>query len=115
MLGKFTGPNSMRIGNCAAHLRHLNSFLPWNEHHDWMKLTALKVLPGHRLEVGFADGLRGIVDMSKDDLSGVFAPLVDESYFALATIHDGVVVWPNGVDIAPDAMYDEVNGRHLGL
>ena len=78
-------------------------------------VTALKVLPGHRLEVGFADGLRGIVDMSKDDLSGVFAPLVDESYFALATIHDGVVVWPNGVDIAPEAMYDEVSGRHLGI
>jgi hypothetical protein len=78
-------------------------------------VTALKVLPGHRLEVAFAGGLRGIVDMSKDDFSGVFAPLVDESYFALATIHDGVVVWPNGVDIAPDAMYDEVSGRHLGL
>jgi len=55
-------------------------------------VTALKVLPGHRLEVGFADGLRGIVDMSKDDFSGVFAPLADESYFALATICDGVVV-----------------------
>jgi len=78
-------------------------------------VTALKVLPGHRLEVGFADGLRGIVDMSKDDFSGVFALLADESYFALATILDGVVVWPNGVDIAPDAMYDEVNGHKSGI
>jgi hypothetical protein len=78
-------------------------------------VTALKVLPGHRLEVGFADGLRGIVDMSKDDFSGVFAPLADESYFALATIRDGVVVWPNGVDIAPDAMYDEVNDHKSGI
>jgi hypothetical protein len=41
----------------------------------------------------------------------VFAPLADESYFALATILDGVVVWPNGVDIAPDAMYAEVSGN----
>lgn len=71
-------------------------------------VNALKVLPGHRLEVGFADGLRGVVDMSKDDFSGVFAPLADESYFALAMIRDGIVIWPNGVDIAPDAMYDEV-------
>jgi hypothetical protein len=53
--------------------------------------------------------------MSKDDFSGVFAPLADESYFALATIRDGVVVWPNGVDIAPDAMYDEVSGHKSGI
>lgn len=78
-------------------------------------VTELKVLPGHRLKVAFADGLRGVVDMSKDDFSGVFAPLADESYFALATIRDGVVVWPNGVDIAPDAMYDEVNNRNSGI
>jgi hypothetical protein len=52
-------------------------------------VTELKVLPGHRLEVGFADGLRGVVNMSKADFSGVFASLADESYFALATIREG--------------------------
>lgn len=78
---------------------------------DW-NVTALKVLPGYRLEVEFADGLHGVVDMSKDNFGGVFAPLADESYFALATLRDGVVVWPNGVDIAPDAMYDEVSRKH---
>lgn len=78
-------------------------------------VTTLRVLPDHRLEVSFADGLEGIVDMSKDNFSGVFAPLADESYFALATIRDGVVVWPNGVDIAPDAMYDEVNQHKSGI
>lgn len=78
-------------------------------------VTTLRVLPGYRLEVSFADGLKGIVDMSQDNFSGVFAPLADESSFALATIRDGVVVWPNGVDIAPDAMYDEVNGHKSGI
>jgi hypothetical protein len=53
--------------------------------------------------------------MSQDDFGGVFAPLSDESYFALATIRDGVVVWPNGVDIAPDAMYDEVSEHKSGM
>jgi hypothetical protein len=33
------------------------------------------MLPGHRLEVRFADGVRGVVDMSKSDFSGVFASL----------------------------------------
>jgi Protein of unknown function (DUF2442) len=72
-------------------------------------VTRLRVLPGHRLDVEFADGLRGVVDMSRDRFSGVFAPLADESYFALATVRDGVVVWPNGADIAPDAMYSEIS------
>lgn len=71
-------------------------------------VTKLKVLPGHRLEVVFADGLSGIVDVSKDGFSGMLAPLADEAFFAQASIHEGAVTWPNGVDLAPDAMYDEV-------
>lgn len=77
-------------------------------------VVSLRVLPGHRLDVEFADGLRGVVDMSKDSFSGVFAPLADQAYFALAIVCDGVVVWPNGVDIAPDAMYSEVSGNPMG-
>jgi hypothetical protein len=101
--------------DCAVHSRRRNRSLPWNDIMIAWSVTALKVLPGHRLEVEFADGLEGVVDMSKDDFSGVFGPLANESYFALATIRDGVVVWPNGVDIAPDAMYDEVNGSRPGV
>ena len=75
------------------------------------KVTKLKVLPGYRLEVAFADGRSGVVDMSKDRFEGVLAPLADEVFFAQARIHEGVVTWPNGVEIAPDAMYDEVLSR----
>jgi len=75
--------------------------IPW-------KVTKLKVLPGHRLQVTFADGLSGIVDLSKDKLDGILAPLADEIYFAQARLADGVVTWPHGAEIAPDAMYDEV-------
>ena len=72
------------------------------------KVTKLKALPGYRLEVTFADGSSGVVDMSKDRFDGVLAPLSDEAYFARARLHEGVVTWPNGAEIAPDAMYDEV-------
>jgi hypothetical protein len=77
-------------------------------------ITNLQVLPGFRLEVDFADGNRGVVDMSRDAFDGVFEPLADPAYFALATLQEGVVVWPNGVDIAPDAMYAEVTGNVVG-
>ena len=46
--------------------------------------TKLRVLSGHRLDVEFADGLRGVVDMSGDSFSGVFEQLADEAYFQLA-------------------------------
>ena len=75
--------------------------VPW-------QVNKLKVLSGHRLEVAFADGLSGVVDLSKDHFDGVLAPLADEMFFAQARIRDGVVTWPNGAEIAPDAMYDEV-------
>lgn len=75
--------------------------VPW-------KITQLKVLPGHRLDVTFADGRSGVVDLSKDRFDGMLAPLADESFFAQARIADGVVTWPNGAEIAPDAMYDEI-------
>jgi hypothetical protein len=78
-------------------------------------VASLRVLPGYRLDVEFADGQRGVVDMSKDDFSGVFEPLRDEQFFAQASIRDGVVVWPNGVDIAPDAMYEEVSGKRVSI
>ena len=69
------------------------------------------MLPGHCLDVEFDDGLRGVVDMSGDNFSGVLKPLADAAYFRLASIRDGVVVLPNGVDIAPDAMYVEESGN----
>jgi uncharacterized protein DUF2442 len=78
--------------------------IPW-------KVTGIAVLPGYRLDVTFADGTAGIVDLSGESFDGVFAPFADPAFFAQARIQDGVVVWPNGADIAPDAMYDEILSR----
>lgn len=75
--------------------------IPW-------KVTNLTVNGLYRLNVTFADGTSGIIDMSGELFEGVFAPLADPEFFAKACVEDGVVVWPNGADIAPDAMYDEI-------
>jgi hypothetical protein len=37
--------------------------------------------------------------------AGVFAALADVAVFSLATVEFGAVTWPNGLDLAPDAMY----------
>ena len=62
----------------------------------------------YRLEVLFRDGTNGIVDLSDEPFDGVFAPFADQDFFKQATLENGVVVWPGGLDIAPDAMYREI-------
>lgn len=71
------------------------------------KVTQAKVLDGYRLEISFDDGVRGVVSL-RDRLFGpVFEPLKDRELFAQARIDEfGVVAWPNGADLAPDALYD---------
>jgi hypothetical protein len=69
------------------------------------------------LQVTFENGLAGTVSM-RDRLFGpVFEPLRDESIFRLAFIDEfGVVCWPNGADLAPDALYDRVaSTKHIPI
>jgi hypothetical protein len=39
---------------------------------------------------------------------GVFAALADQEEFAKVGIGYGAVMWANGLDLAPDAMYEEL-------
>lgn len=75
------------------------------------RLRALSVLPEWQLAVTFNDGLSGIVDVSAlvhGADAGVFGALRDPAFFAKAFLDCGAVVWPNGADIAPDAMHKEI-------
>jgi hypothetical protein len=76
----------------------------------------LETLPGSRLRVAFVDGTQGEVDMtpmlaSPDTDGTVFEPLRDPAFFSQARIVMGAVTWPNGADLAPDAMHDEIQAR----
>lgn len=64
------------------------------------------------LYVEFDDGVKGEYDMT-DRLNGpVFAPLRDPAIFAQVKLADwGAPVWPNGVDIAPDALHERLRAR----
>ncbi|MGH9616843.1 MAG: DUF2442 domain-containing protein [Acidobacteriaceae bacterium] len=70
-------------------------------------MTAVEVLPGFRLQVGFIDGVKGVVDMSSlvhSPKAGVFTALADPLKFAQVTLQYGALAWPGELDLAPDAM-----------
>lgn len=70
-------------------------------------------LGGYRLRVTFADGVVSEVDLS-EKLSGevgpVFEPLRDLAFFSKVAVDPdlGTIVWPNGADLAPDALHTAV-------
>jgi hypothetical protein len=74
-------------------------------------LAALSILPDYRLAVTFHDGTTGVVDLSAvtsgSDL-GIYEPLKDPQYFAQARIELGAVTWPNGADLDPAWMHDQI-------
>ena len=76
------------------------------------RMVKVKALPGFRLEVEFEDGVRGFVDCADKLWGPVFEPLRDPARWAEVGIDpDGVVCWPNGTDLAPDAMYDRLKAQ----
>lgn len=75
------------------------------------RLTKVNPLANYRLEVEFIDGTHGFVEMSqrvKSDKAGVFAALKDVSLFNQVHLEYGVATWPGEIDLAPDAMHDEI-------
>jgi len=76
-------------------------------------VTWVEVVGDHRLRVGFKDGAEGEVDFSDREWRGVFKPLQDPSYFSLVSLDPelGTITWPNGVDIAPETLYDWIRHR----
>lgn len=78
------------------------------------RVTNVCALNGYRLEVVFDDGVRGTVSLEKRLFGPVFEPLRNTALFGQVTVDEfGAVSWPNGADLAPDALYEMVTaGAH---
>lgn len=74
------------------------------------QVKQVRPLAGFRLEVKFADGTQGLVDMARFLARdcGVFEPLREASLFNQVFVDDGAVAWPGGLDLAPDTMHEEL-------
>ncbi len=71
---------------------------------------------GYKIEVGFDDGKKGVIDFAKYlRRGGIFERFKDMDYFRSFTINRelGVLTWQNEIDIAPETLYAEATGRPL--
>jgi hypothetical protein len=77
-------------------------------------LVEIEALPGFRLRVRCQDGTAGVVELANfinSPTAGVFAPLQDEARFAEVRIVLGAPTWPGELDLAPDAIWQELQTR----
>lgn len=81
--------------------------VPWH-------VTKVKPLKDYKLEVEFIDGTHGLVEMKDrvlNSTTGVFIHLKDLNTFNQVHLEYGAVTWPGEIDLAPDAMYDEIKNN----
>jgi len=68
-------------------------------------------MDGFVIAVRFNDGTEKHVDISQWFKGPVFELLKNPKFFAKFFVEGGTLAWPNGVDIAPEAIYDAVDVR----
>ena len=82
--------------------------MPWD-------VVDLKIIAPLTLLVRFADGISGEVHFEISHLTGVFSALKDSNFFKQAFIDRGAVAWPDNIDLAPDAMYNEIKANGVWI
>ena len=74
-------------------------------------VTKVDVIGDHRLRLTFEDGTVGDVAFDEREWRGVFVPLADPEVFAQVRIGMGTIAWPNGLDLAPEPLYEEARSH----
>lgn len=83
-----------------------------------LRITNAAVVGPHLLALVFNNGTRKTVDVRPLLEGPIFEPLHDPQYFSTATLDPvcGTVIWPNGADFAPEALYElQATGQAAAL
>jgi len=73
-----------------------------------LRITDMKLSGPHEVWVKFNDGHAGEANLLPLLEGPIFMPLRDPHYFAQAELQPecGTIAWPNGADLAPEAIYE---------
>lgn len=96
---EFVNESNLRIASLESRRKE-----PW-------RVVEVQVIAELGLQVRFADGVQGTVKFAPTHLTGVFEVLKDPKFFNQVRLEIGVVTWPGGLDLAPDAMYEEIKAH----
>lgn len=76
---------------------------------DMNEVTAIEYRRGLVYWVQFDDGTNGEIDFAGYPKKGtVFERLANAEFFRSARIEGGTISWPNGADVAPEALYEKI-------
>ena len=76
------------------------------------KIIQVKALENYRLGLTFADGTRGVADLSDLAGKGVFELWNNYDEFKKVKIGEsGELVWGKQIDLCPDSLYLKVTGK----
>jgi Protein of unknown function (DUF2442) len=70
-------------------------------------VTSVRPLDNYRLAIRFDDGVEREIALGDRLFGPVFEPLKDPALFVQVFVDEfGAVAWPNGADLAPDALHE---------
>lgn len=75
------------------------------------EVNTAKRVSGFVIAMRFNDGTEKHIDISQWFKGPVFKSLKDPKFFARFFVEGGTLAWPNGVDIAPETLYDAIDVR----
>ena len=76
-------------------------------------IIKVELRENYKIYIKFNDGLSGIIDFQnkiKTDHRSIIRELIDEAKFKAIRIERHTLCWDNGVDFAPEYLYDKAKG-----
>ena len=74
-------------------------------------VVSVEALDNYQLKVVFDDATQGVISLADRLFGSVFEPLKDPEVFRQVFVDEfGAISWPNGADLAPDAIHRQFVG-----
>ena len=93
--------------NPGVHISIEEMQLGYDSEAPW-RVSSLVMTEPDRFLVRFKDCSSGVVRFEPSFYTGVFEPLKYPAFFKQVFIESGTVTWPGGIDLASEAMHDEI-------
>jgi hypothetical protein len=79
------------------------------------QVIGARYISGFIVSARFDDGIEKYIDISQWFKGPVFEPLKDPKFFKKFFVEAGTLAWPNGVGIAPEALYAARESTREGI